>query len=205
MKWIWVRHGETDSNRQGRYLGHSDVPLNDLGQKQAEQLAERLKKTANRPVKIYASDLQRCIQTAGQLAAVWSLPVTEVPALRELSFGDWELLTYAQLMETDGERAVRWYDDPFANSPPNGESLEQLGSRVDQCLHRIWKERQDSSDTIVFVSHGGVIRWFQAAWLENDPARYWHTAGVKHGEALIAEWNGQQWVSQSLDSKRGTT
>lgn len=214
MRWLWVRHGETDMNRQKRYLGHSDVPLNERGKGEAAELAKRWTGLIGGPVRLYASDLCRCVQTAQPLAQMWGTQVVTVPALRELSFGDWELFTYEQLMKTDEKRATRWYNDPFACSPPNGESLEQLGERVDSWLRGVLAELTDSTPgtgnrktrqpqveppkTVVIVTHGGVIRWFQAAWLEQDPGRYWQVDGARHGEALLVDWDGQRWTAQSV-------
>lgn len=205
MRWLWVRHGETEMNRQKRYLGHSDVSLNERGLHEANELAKRLMRVGAGPVQLYSSDLRRCVQTAQPLAEAWNVPLLTVPALRELSFGDWELLTYEQLMERDGERATRWYDDPFSYAPPNGESLRQLGERIDQWLHGVLAEPSaGESATKVFVTHGGVIRWFQAAWLAREPSRYWQMEGLKHGEALLVEWDGQRWLKQSLTNERGS-
>ncbi|MDF2683342.1 MAG: histidine phosphatase family protein [Brevibacillus sp.] len=205
MRWLWVRHGETEMNRQKRYLGHSDVSLNGRGLKEAKELAKRLMCAEDDPVQLYSSDLRRCVQTAQLLAETWNVPLYVVPALRELSFGDWELLTYEQLMEKDGERATRWYDNPFTYGPPNGESLRQLGERVDRWLHDVFAEASaGESGTKVFVTHGGVIRWFQAAWLEREPSLYWQVEGLKHGEALLVEWDGHRWMKQSLTNERGS-
>lgn len=201
MRWVWIRHGETDSNREHRYLGHSDVPLNIDGKRQASELAERLSRQIERPDALYASDLLRCMETAKPLADVWDVPIISVPALRELSFGDWELLTYDELMQADCERATRWYDDPFHCCPPNGESLQALGHRVDGWLCKLMdRQQREPNETTVLVAHGGVIRWFQAAWLAKDPRQYWQVDGLKHGEALFAEWNGQRWHRQRLGS-----
>lgn len=206
MRWIFVRHGQTEQNRQRMYLGHSDVPLNEQGMAEAKSLVERLKKMAVQPAAIYMSDLLRCVQTAKPLCDEWDLAASAVPALRELSFGDWELLTYDQLMQTDRERATGWYDDPFSYSPPNGESLLQLGQRVDEWLHRVKAARNGGEqETLIFVTHGGVIRWFQAAWMESDPSRYWQVEGTGHGEVLVAVWNGRHWIRQSLGFERGAT
>ncbi|TKI56953.1 histidine phosphatase family protein [Brevibacillus antibioticus] len=210
MKLIWIRHGETDSNREQRYLGHSDVPLNERGYLHASDLAKELPVLIGRPAAIYSSDLLRCMQTAEPLAAAWGLSVISEPALRELSFGEWELMTYDELMLSDPVRATRWYDDPFRNRPPHGESLEELGMRVDRWLRSLLQRasKEEASDTVVIVTHGGVIRWFQAVWLQNNPDRYWQVDGVKHGKALVAEClgvEGQSWMLQPLESKRGTT
>jgi len=232
MKWLWIRHGETKMNRQKRYVGHSDVPLSEQGQREAEELAKRWAPANEGAVRIYSSDLRRCIETARPLAAAWGVPIAAVPALRELSFGTWELFTYEQLMEEDGERATRWYDDPFTSAPPDGESLRQLGERFDPWLRSVLAELKKSRsatrehrgamlqdggkhesgsahepastaddalpELIAVVTHGGVIRWFQAAWLAQDPGRYWQAEGLQHGEALLVDWDGQRWAAQSV-------
>ncbi|QRG68813.1 histidine phosphatase family protein [Brevibacillus choshinensis] len=206
MRWLWIRHGETDMNRQKRYLGHSDVALNETGLREAGELAKRLARVGETPVTLYSSDLRRCVQTAEPLAAGWKVPLVTVPALRELSFGDWELFTYEQLMEKDNERATRWYADPFTYAPPNGESLRELGGRVDQWLRGLLKgmDSGEPAGTAVIVTHGGVIRWFQAEWLMQDPSRYWQTEGLKNGEVLVVEWDGQRFRKQSLTNERGS-
>lgn len=201
MRLIWVRHGETLENGQGKYLGHSDTPLAENGIAQAYRLARRLSRAIQPPAAIYTSDLRRCRQTAEVIARQWAMKPQIAPALRELSFGDWELLTYGQLMQTDPERATRWYDDPFSHKPPNGESLRELGQRVDAWLGSLQAASSSGEPkTIVLVSHGGVIRWFQAAWLEQEPGRYWQVEGLKHGEATLVVWNGERWQRALLQN-----
>ncbi|MFP3392311.1 histidine phosphatase family protein [Brevibacillus sp. SIMBA_040] len=199
MKLIWVRHGETEINRQSRYLGHSDVPLHEHGKTQALELASRLLNIIELPKALYTSDLLRCVQTAEPLSAGWQLTAMTVPALRELSFGKWELLTYDEIMQRDCEHASRWYEDPYRQCPPQGESLEQLGKRVDQWLNDLLQSAEHSEgDTIVIVTHGGVVRWIQAAWVHQDPSAYWKMDGLKHGEALLMSWDGQRLIHESL-------
>ncbi|MEJ8545534.1 histidine phosphatase family protein [Brevibacillus borstelensis] len=197
MRWIWIRHGETEENREGRYLGHTDVPLNEAGMEQAALLARQL--AHERPARFFTSDLLRCVQTADRLAAFWGMDPIRVPELRELSFGKWERLTYEELMVRESQQASRWYEDPFHVAPPGGETLTQLGNRVDGWLNRFlrqWSHTDgaDKSDqTVVLVTHGGVIRWFQAAWLHEDPGQYWHMKGLGHGQAMIVEHVSGKW------------
>ncbi|WP_410694419.1 histidine phosphatase family protein, partial [Chryseobacterium sp. SIMBA_038] len=88
---IWVRHGETKINRQSRYVRHSDAPLHEHRKTEALELASRLLNIIELPKALYTSDLLRCVQTAEPLSAGLQLTATTVPALRELSFGKWEL------------------------------------------------------------------------------------------------------------------
>lgn len=190
MKWIWVRHGETDGNKAGRYLGHTDVPLNDKGRLQAAQAAALLQNEAIS--RIVASDLSRTMETGRVIGRSHSIQPEPCAALRELDFGSWDLFTYSELMERDATRLQAWYDDPFANAPPGGETLRQLGERFDQwLLAQLSEQAQDC--TVVCVTHGGIIRWFQCRWLHHDERQFWHMPGIACGEYLVTQWDGQEW------------
>lgn len=197
MKCLWVRHGETEMNRQARYLGHTDVGLHENGRKQVAALAEQLQSLELNPAKIYASDLQRCVQTAQLLAARFPCSVQTTAALRELSFGEWELLTYDEIVQKNEEEVKKWHKDPLLVSPPGGERLQQLGERVDAWLQEIM-EMHAGEEALVIVTHGGVIRWFQSAWLAQDKSHYWQVEGLRHGTAMLTEWDGQRWTYQPL-------
>lgn len=198
MRWIWVRHGETEENRFRRYLGQADPLLNSRGEEQAERLAQRLSRLQIDAV--YTSDLQRCMQTAVCIAKRYGLVPIASRALRELAFGRWEGKTYEAIMAADAELAVRWYADPFAVSPPEGEDLRTFGERIDHWLAGIMAVC-DPCDTVAIVSHGGVIRWFQSRWLHGDPGRFWQTEGIAHGETMTVVWNGSRWQVDRLDER----
>ena len=77
-----IRHGETQWNRERRFLGRSDVPLNNTGQHQAQLLADRLRAVPFNHV--YSSPLTRAVETAGGIGATHGLPVERIPGLAEL-------------------------------------------------------------------------------------------------------------------------
>ena len=85
-----ARHGETDWNRDGRFQGHADPPLNDAGRRQAEHLAEEL--ADEPPEAVYASDLRRAFETAEVIGARFGLPVGRAPNPARVLFQDriWE-------------------------------------------------------------------------------------------------------------------
>jgi alpha-ribazole phosphatase/probable phosphoglycerate mutase len=122
MSLVFIRHAETDL--AGTFCGHADPPLNARGHAQAAHLAQQL---AAQPFDaVYSSDLQRAVQTA----AVFNLPITTNPALREIHFGDWESLTWPQIEARDPLYARRWADS-FPHLPaPNGETFAHFESRV---------------------------------------------------------------------------
>src|SRR5439155_24499614 len=92
---LLVRHGETDWNREGRWQGQADTPLNDVGRAQARELADAL--AGERLEAIYASDLRRAYETAEIVGARLGLPVTSEPALRETDVGSWSGLAHDEL------------------------------------------------------------------------------------------------------------
>src|SRR5215211_8136133 len=94
---LLARHGETDWNREGRFQGWADPPLNDAGRAQAQALAERLREMPFDAV--YASDLRRAFETAEIVAASHGVPVTPDPGLREVDIGSWSGLTRAEIEE----------------------------------------------------------------------------------------------------------
>ena len=187
---IWVRHGKTNVNQKGRYLGHYDEPLNEEGKKDVKKLAIKL---CRYPIdRIYTSDLQRCVQTATMISQYVNTSPIKTACLRELNFGKWDLKSYEELRLMDKDRLFKWYDDPLSHAPLEGETLTQLGKRIDQWLHGLLEELPIGQTALV-VSHGGPIRWFQCKWIEKDPAKFWDVDGVKHSEAMITVYQGQYW------------
>ena len=142
---LLARHGETDWNRDGRFQGHADPSLTDLGRTQARELAESLGDEALDA--IYASDLRRAYETAEIVGARLGLPVTGETGVREIDVGSWQGLTR---IEIDG---AEW----------DGESRDQHQQRVLETLRQI-AERHPSGNVLV-VAHGGTVRRIQEAVL----------------------------------------
>jgi probable phosphoglycerate mutase len=146
MTILLVRHGETDGNA-ARILQRPDVPLNDRGLRQAEQLARRL--SALGFVGILCSDLLRARMTAAPLAARSGIAIEQSPLLQERNFGDLRGLAYAALTE-----------DPFGPDvrPPNGEDWPTFHARVADAFAFIVSRRRSVNGTLVVVTHGLVCR-----------------------------------------------
>jgi probable phosphoglycerate mutase len=146
MTILLVRHGETDGNA-ARVLQRPDVPLNDRGIRQAQQLARRL--SALGFVRILCSDLLRARMTAAPLAARSGIAIDENPLLQERNFGDLRGKAYAALPE-----------DPFGPDvrPPNGEDWPTFHARVADAFAFIVSRRRSVNGTLVVVTHGLVCR-----------------------------------------------
>lgn len=150
---IAIRHGETAWNIDSRIQGHLDIPLNDVGHWQAQQVARAL---AAEPITaIYASDLQRAQATAQALADVTGAPLTPEPGLRERCFGDMEGSTFAEVEVSHPEQARRWRQRDPHFAADGGESLLQLRERIAATTHRL--AQQHLGGLVVLVAHGGVM------------------------------------------------
>ncbi len=151
---IWlVRHGQTLSNEQGRFCGHTDIPLSPLGRRQAHKLASQLQ---HRPISaVYSSDLSRAKDTAQIIANKHQLDIIISSAWREINFGAWEGLTYDEIATAFHDQ-LGFFTDPEHYAPPHGETLTEVVRRVIPALTTLVQHTHKSE--IVLVSHGGVLR-----------------------------------------------
>lgn len=156
---IAVRHGETAWNRVSRIQGHTDIPLNDVGQWQAAQVAQAV--AAEGIDAVYTSDLQRAADTALAIARAAVLPVHRDVALRERHFGELEGLTHDEINTRWPEQARRWRGRDPDFGPQGGETLKDFHARCVGALTRL--ARAHLGQTIVLVAHGGVLDCFYRA------------------------------------------
>lgn len=150
---LFIRHGETDWNRQGRFQGQIDVPLNGTGQAQAERLAARL--AAERYDRLFCSDLLRARQTAAPLAARWGQPAVAVAGVREQGFGVLEGLDAATIAARHPGLWRLWQQQDADFAAPGAESQRQFHARVLQAVHEL--AAQAAGLRVAVVTHGGVL------------------------------------------------
>lgn len=154
-----IRHGETDWNIQGKLQGHTDIPLNELGELQALKLKEKFEQQNFSAV--FSSDLSRARKTASIVLGAKQLNIIESPALRERYMGLWEGRLTSELknwfkeydLSTDGlskEKylSYKWQDDI--------ESYSDVYNRVSCFIKSQAITHLGSS--ILLSSHGGVLR-----------------------------------------------
>ncbi len=169
LRLFLVRHGETIWNATGRYQGHADVPLSEAGYAQAAALARHL--AEEHLDVIYTSDLSRAHATAKAIAAPHNLPLRLDPRLREMSFGEWEGMTFAQ-MEAEFPDQVSWWNaDRLNRAPPGGETLGDGAAHVQSMLEDVLRQHQDQ--TVVLVAHGGTLRLLLCLLLNKPPREFW--------------------------------
>jgi probable phosphoglycerate mutase len=152
-----IRHGETDWNRQHRFQGQIDVPLNATGLDQAERVARAL---ADEPLDlIITSDLQRARATAEAVArqqrrAPQLLPLTEA-LWREQGFGVLEGLDVPTIRSQHAALWQQWVRHEADYAPPGGESNAVFHARVMRALQALLAAH--AGQRVAVFSHGGVL------------------------------------------------
>lgn len=180
------RHGETDLT-QGCYCGSSDPPLSAQGQVQAARIGEFLRD--KRIAAIYASPLLRAVQTAEPSAAALALEIRTVEAVREVDFGEWEELSFAEVRERYREQWRRREADLYAVAPPGGESYRDLFARVVPAFHDLLARHAD--EMIAVFGHKSVNRIFLASAL-NMPVAHYRRIGQDPGAVnMISAHDGR--------------
>lgn len=156
MRFIFVRHGETEWNVDGRYQGQTDIPLSDKGRAQAVALGKRFESI---PVDvIYSSPLQRAYDTARAIAEPKGLSIHKVEGIKELDFGEWDGNTKEVNAEKFGEAFTRYRIEPF-HYPMAGEgTLNRAKLRVGAALEDIKEKYRHTDKTVVVVAHGGILK-----------------------------------------------
>jgi 2,3-bisphosphoglycerate-dependent phosphoglycerate mutase len=168
-----IRHGETAWNVDTRLQGHLDIPLNDVGLRQAQHLAQAL---AQRDLidAIYASDLSRAHITAQTIAKAVGLSVNTHVGLRERHFGAFQGRTFAEVEVELPEHAWHWRKrTPDWVPPEGGESLHTLHERIVNTVNVV--AARHPGQQIVMVAHGGVldILYRAATRLDLQAPRTW--------------------------------
>lgn len=151
---IWmVRHGRTSWNKELRFQGHSDIPLDEEGLRQAEDA--RVKLTGRGFHAVYSSDLQRARQTAEIMVGNRFGEIIVDPLLREVHLGEYEGMTVSQVRTAAPEFYAAFRSARPDFKVPGGESYEDLVNRVVDRLHHIAEKHV--GEQVLVVTHGGVI------------------------------------------------
>ncbi len=183
---IFIRHGETDWNAERRLQGQQDIPLNERGRFQARQAGRTALKILGAgkarlaELPCIASPLCRATETMRLARAEMGLPPEEFstePRLMELTFGEWEGLTWPEV-KARSPQAANWREgDKWNFVPPGGESYAMLEERLKPWLEALNGEQ-------VVVAHGGVARVLMAM-----------LGGLAHERAALADvWQGRVLV-----------
>lgn len=186
-----IRHGETDWNRELRYQGQEDIPLNDTGRAQSKRNGEALAHLALdlNTHDFVASPLSRARETMEIVRQVLGLDPKAYrldPALKELSYGHWQGVLQSELPTRDPEGLAARMEDPYHWRPKNGESYADLVARTKGWLKSV------TSDSII-AAHGGTVRCLHALLL-NLPTQDVPTLAIPQDKVLVIKDGRGSWL-----------
>lgn len=179
-----IRHGETEWNIEGRYQGQADPPLNSNGLLQAKDLVNELHDSEIQV--LYTSPLLRTRQTANILAAELEIPVIDEPRLMEIHQGDWQTRLRSEIEDLYPELFKEWETNPWETTPPGGENLSQVQTRVNAAVDDILESQ--SFEKIGLVTHRIPIAMIKIRYQKMDPdiVRTIHLPNAHWEEILIS-------------------
>ncbi|MBI4373837.1 MAG: histidine phosphatase family protein [Deltaproteobacteria bacterium] len=162
LEILFIRHGETDWNKNRRIMGHRPVPLNREGIRQVEETANSLDSIDIKAV--YTSPLKRTVQTSRILARGRSVRLVEAPELTEIDYGDWVGKTFDEVGRYPAFRL--YHTDPAKAQAPSGEKMKDVYRRGISWVEKIRKEHKKGR--IIAVSHADVIKAILCHYLDLD-------------------------------------
>ncbi len=188
---ILLRHGETEWSLAGKHTGRTDIPLTALGEVHAAALAPLLSR--HHIVAVFSSPAKRAVMTASLAGLADAKPD---PDLWEWDYGGYEGMTTPQIQEQRPGWYL-WRDGVVPGDAEHpGETVEQVGERVDRVLARVAPLLDDGD--VALVAHGHVLRILTARYLRLEPSagRLFRldtgtvsTLGTEHDEPVISSWN----------------
>lgn len=192
---IFLRHGETDWNAQGRLQGRHDIPLNEKGLAQSQEAGRIIGRILGRtPDALQAFDFissplsrtRRTMELARGALGIDPFAYRLEPALIEITFGRWEGLTWPEVQARDPDGARAREADKWHMQPPDGESYAMCAERL-----RPWLESMQR-DTVA-VAHGGVARCL-LHMLGKVPTQRAPVCDIWQGRVLVFEAGTYRWI-----------
>ena len=130
-----VRHGQTAWNKEEIFRGRTDVPLDEIGLKQAELAGQYFKGMEIHA--IFSSPLSRAWQTAEKVAEFHNLKVQSLQGIVDMSFGNWEGHPHQEIRQTDSKTYRQWVETPHLVRLPGGEGLDDVRVRAMASLEEV--------------------------------------------------------------------
>ncbi|MEW6233435.1 MAG: histidine phosphatase family protein [Chloroflexota bacterium] len=193
--FILVRHGQTEWNREERFRGRVDLPLNPVGVAQAEAAARRIADNW-RPAAVYSSPLERARQTALAIGRECGLPVTAHQGLLDMDYGQWQGKSPALVAQEYPELYRAWREAPYTLRIPGGESLDDVRRRVLHAVEELTVRHPDQA--VVLVSHVVVNRVLLGAVLGLGDEGFW-SIGQDTGAINVFESTANGFVLLGLN------
>lgn len=195
VKFIIIRHGYSQFNKEERFTGQLDIPLDDLGVIQAKLTADYIVQNF-RIDAIYSSNLSRAINTAKPISEVLKLPIHLDEGLMEMYAGCWQGMLVEDIKKQYPKEFELWATDEGLARCGDGESTEELIERCKKTFHKIAEENEGK--TILISTHGGVVSAIHCGWLQIPLAEMKNLPHVANASVTVAEYNTQKKTAKFL-------
>jgi probable phosphoglycerate mutase len=172
-KILLTRHGHVDGIEPARFRGRAELPLTQVGVRQAAALAARIARHW-KPAAVYTSPLQRCIVTSRHIAEACGVTAAVHEGLGDIHYGAWQMRTHAEIERESTEAYHLWRRAPHLVRFPDGESLQDVVARTANALRLVLEKHPD--ETVVLVGHDSVNRALLLQLVDQPLSAYWRFA-----------------------------
>ena len=170
---VLVRHGHVEGIHPERFRGRAEIPLSEIGRRQAAATAARVA-AGWRPTAVYTSPMGRCVETGAAIATAVSATARSLDALNDLDYGAWQWKTFDEVRAISPALFARWFAAPETVRFPDGDSLPDLVARTADALRQVVERHPN--ETVVLVGHDSVNRAILMQALAQPMAAYWRIA-----------------------------
>ena len=170
---VLVRHGHVEGISPERFRGRAELPLSDLGRRQAAATAARIA-AGWRPTRIITSPMDRAVATGGAIAEATGAPAETSAALHDIDYGQWQWKTHEEVQAAWPALFRLWFDEPQLVRFPGGEALQDLVARTGDMLRLVVETRADAC--VVLVGHDSVGRALLMQLIDQPLSAYWKLA-----------------------------
>ena len=167
MKLVFVRHGESAANAEGRLQGHAEFRLSEKGRAQSHRLRERFQREGFQPTHIYSSPQQRTAETVRIVASHWPVPIVYWNDLKEHDVGIFSGLTWNEISAKYPEVALKFKKSRDWGIVEGAEPLRSQRSRARQVVEAVI-ELHASGDTVIVFTHGGILQHLLAVLMGTE-------------------------------------
>lgn len=179
-----VRHGETELNKENRFRGLAEAPLNDQGKLEAAGAGRLLSKRAE-ITRIYSSPLIRAAETATAIAINTGARMETDDAFADIDYGEWQGLTVEEADEKSPGLMEAWKRHPDKFSFPRGDSIGSAAERLGPAYSRVVEAEHGGA--VVVVSHLAILKLSFCVLLGLDLGYFWKV-GLDNGATSIFSW-----------------
>ncbi len=172
---ILVCHGQTDWDKEKRIQGALDIPLNDTGKREAQEISGMLLKFKISAV--YSSPVACSLSTASEISAPHKLKVKKTDNLKELNQGLWQGLRLSDVKKRYKKQYNTWKVSPASGQPPKGESGKDAYDRAARAVHKIIDKHK--GETVCVVSGDIILSMIKGHFKEMDIEKIWSATPKK--------------------------